>query len=137
MRAFSFAMRLVIRLLVLAILGLGEIGGDAWVGMLHVLSCKCCETDARTSCCKKPAEESPNLAERGCACAIAQADPSPASAPVVGDPPLRAPVACVPVAWIGPAIPAFHPPEPPGRRTARFLHGSGGERTAFLGSARL
>ncbi len=138
-RAFSFAMRLVVRLLVLAILGLGEIGGDAWVGMLHVLTCHCCETEAGSCCSRKSAEETPSIAERGCACAIAPADPSPASAPVVADTPLPVPLAYlaeIPAAWIEPATPVFHPPEPRGR-TSRFLFGSGGERTAFLGTARL
>ena len=50
--------------------------------------------------------------------------------------PSGARLAEIPAAWIDPATPVFHPPEPRGR-TSRFLFGSGGERTAFLGTARL
>ena len=145
--------------LAIALMSLVQIGGEAWVEIVHVLGCECCETDSQSGgcCSRESGGEATRVAARneaGCACAVVPPD-SPlqvASVPSDGDTSLRRHLAVSPepspvVGRPEPrSLQASRVDEPPpwalarassASRPDRFLIGSGGERVSCLGSTLL
>lgn len=148
-------MRVIGQVLVLVLAALGQVGEDGWLGLLHRLACECCEGHETQGCCSAPAGEAgPVLAapaDGGCACAVLPSEPSSATPgiPAAGGSWREDQEPDAPAAWSAPAngwMVAARTPDPPPRVvhpaggfdgfSRRLLFGSGGERSACLGSAR-